>query len=227
MISIIIPIFNEEKVIAKTLSQLALQSSTNYEILVVDGGSTDNSCEIIKQHNNITLLHSDKGRASQMNTGAKKALGDYLLFLHADTILPIQAIQNIESINIDSNSKAGGFKHRFSGNDWRLKFISCLNNYRCTRNHIFYGDQAIFVERKLFNTIGGFPVKPILEDVYFSIELKKHTNPVLLDSYALTDSRKFTKMGIWRSLYRVAYIQTRVKLGLPVPSQYPFFTDAR
>jgi len=149
------------------------------------------------------------------------------LFLHADTLLPNQAIQKIESFSKDHNIKAGGFRHRFTGKDWRLKFISWLNNYRCSRNHIFYGDQAIFVERKLFNTIGGFPAQQILEDVFFSIELKKHTNPILLDTCVLTDSRKFTKMGIWRSLYRVAYIQTRVKFGLPMPSHYPFFTDAR
>lgn len=225
MISIIIPIFNEEKVIADTLHQLTQQVSSGCEILVVDGGSTDSSCNIVGQHSDVTLLHSEKGRASQMNAGAKRAQGDWLLFLHADTLLPEQAIQEIKSLN--SDIQAGGFKHRFSGKDWRLRFISFLNNYRCSRNRVFYGDQAIFIRRGLFNTIGGFPVKQILEDVFFSIEVKKHTKPILLNSYVVTDSRKFTKMGIWRSLYRVANIQTRVRLGLPISNHYPFFTDAR
>ena len=160
-----------------------------------------------------TLIRSGKGRASQMNAGANKALGDWLLFLHADTLLPNHAIQKIESLSTDNTVKAGGFRHRFTGKDWRLKFISWLNNYRCSHNHIFYGDQAIFVERKLFNSIGGFPAKQILEDVFFSIEVKKHTKPILLDTCVLTDSRKFTKMGIWRSLYRVASIKLDLDLG--------------
>ena len=227
MISVIIPVLNEEKVIADTLSQLALQTSSDFEVLVVDGGSTDNSYNIVKQNKNVKLLSAEKGRATQMNAGANKAVGDWLLFLHADTLLPKHAIQSIASLSADPEIKSGGFKHRFSGKDWRLTFISWLNNNRCSRNHVFYGDQAIFVKRTLFNTIGGFPIKNILEDVYFSIELKKHTRPILLDSHVITDSRKFTKMGIWKSLYRVANIQTRVKFGLPITSHYPFFTDAR
>jgi len=120
MISIIIPIFNEEKVIANTLSQLGLQTSSNFEVLVVDGGSADSSCEIVKQFKNVTLLHAKKGRAVQMNIGADVALGDYLLFLHADTLIPKHAIESIEFFSIEPNVKAGGFKHRFSGKDWRL-----------------------------------------------------------------------------------------------------------
>ena len=227
MISIIIPIFNEKKLIENTLNQLKLQSSANYEVIVVDGGSTDGCCKIVKQHDDVILLHSRKGRASQMNAGAEKASGDWLLFLHADTLLPNHAIQEIESLSKNSAFKAGGFRHRFSGKDWRLRFISWLNNHRCSHNHIFYGDQAIFVKHDLFNHIGKYPEKQFLEDVLFSIELNKHTNTTLLESYVLTDSRKFSKMGVWRSLYRVAYIQIRVKFNLPIPNSYPFFTDVR
>lgn len=227
MISVIVPTYNEEKVISNTLSQQALQNNSNIEIIVVDGGSNDNSCTLVKKHKNAILLHSDKGRAEQINTGAQNASGDWLLFLHADTLLPENAIQEIEALHKQSNVQAGGFRHQFSGNDWRLTFISWLNNLRCSHNRIIYGDQAMFVRRDLFKALGGFPAQKILEDVFFSIELNKHTRPILLESHAITDARKFTSMGIWRSLFRVATIQTRVRLGLPVAEDYVFFKDVR
>lgn len=231
MLSIIIPIYNEEKVIADTLQNLALQSSQDFEVIVVDGGSTDRSCNTLNKFTNnipsIKLLRASKGRARQMNFGAKHAQGEWLLFLHADTKLPNNAIETVIALKDSADSKSGGFKHCFSGDDWRLRLISYLDNYRCNKTRIIYGDQAFFVKRELFELIDGFPDKENLEDVYISIELKKYTLPVLLNSYVVTDSRKFISMGIWRSLFRVAMIQTRVRLGLAVAKDYPFFTDAR
>lgn len=227
MISVIIPIYNEEKGISNTLSQQALQNSSDIELIVVDGGSSDRSCSLAKQHKNIQLLHSGKGRAKQLNAGAQYASGEWLLFLHADTLLPENAIQEIKALDKLTDIKAGGFRHQFSGDDWRLTFISWLNNLRCSHNRIFYGDQAMFVRRDLFKSLGGFPAQNILEDVFFSVELNKHTRPILLNSYAITDARKFISMGIWRSLFRVATIQSRIRLGLPVAENYVFFKDAR
>ena len=224
MISIIIPVYNEEQVLNTTLQQLA-NHQTYYEVIIVDGGSTDRTCEIARELPGVTLLHANKGRAAQMNVGAKVARGDWLLFLHADTLLPANALFDIQ--NLPTNIKAGAFRHRFSGNDWKLRIISHLDNFRCQRNRIMYGDQAMFIRHALFEKMGGFPELAILEDLYFCVELKNHTQAVLMDNYVVTDSRKFTKMGIWRSFYHLVVILTRVQFGLSVEKNYPFFKDVR
>jgi hypothetical protein len=126
----------------------------------------------------------------------------------------------------DHAIQAGGFLHRFSGDDWRLKVISFLDNFRCTRSRIIYGDQALFVRRTLFEELGGFPVQPILEDVAFCDRLIKVTNPLILSPPVVTDARKFLKMGIWRSFARVLTIILHVEWGLPILPR-TFFEDIR
>lgn len=95
------------------------------------------------------------------------AAGEWLLFLHADTMLPEGALQRLNDSERDLTIQAGGFLHRFSGNDWRLRLISRLGNFRCRHSRVIYGDQAMFVRRRLFESLGGFPDQPILEDVAF------------------------------------------------------------
>ena len=122
--------------------------------------------------------------------------------------------------------QAGGFLHQFSGNDWRLRFISWLDNFRCRHSRIIYGDQALFIRPSLFQKLGGFPHQPILEDVAFCEELIRHTTPKLLAPPVITDSRKFVQMGIWRSLARVFLIILSVEFRLPVLAP-AFFKDIR
>lgn len=116
----------------------------------------------------------------------------------------------------DQTIQPGGFMHQFSGDDWRLKLISFLDNFRCIRSRIIYGDQALFVRRALFEQLGGFPDQPILEDVAFCEKLIKVTKPLLLSPFVVTDARKFLKMGIWRSFLRVLLIILHVEFRLPV-----------
>lgn len=236
MISIVIPTLNEEKVLPGALHALFAQSS-DYEIIVVDGGSTDRTLQLISDFlhtqpsvrfdgltapsqveglSTIRLLSAPKGRASQMNAGAMEATGEWLLFLHADTLLPQGAIQRLNDLERDHTVQAGGFMHQFSGDDWRLTVISYLNNFRCTRSRIIYGDQALFVRRALFNELGGFPNQPMLEDVAFCERLIRVTEPLLLSPPVVTDARKFIKMGIWRSFIRVLLIILHVEFRLPV-----------
>jgi rSAM/selenodomain-associated transferase 2 len=232
MISIVIPTYNEEKVLSQNLRALFAQSG-DYEVLVVDGGSTDQTCTIVTGLSpqssvlrTVHLLKAPKGRAAQMNAGAKQARGEWLLFLHADTVLPDAAIQRLNDMESDQSVQAGGFMHQFSGDDWRLRFISFLDNFRCTRSRIIYGDQALFVRRKLFEEIGGFPHQPILEDVAFCERLIKRTSPLILSPPVVTDARKFIKMGIWRSFVRVLLIILHVEFSLPVLPRR-FFQDVR
>jgi rSAM/selenodomain-associated transferase 2 len=234
MVSVIVPVLNEEKALPDTLRAL-LAEPGNYEVLVVDGGSTDRTCAIVAglalspQHSAfipIRLLSAPKGRAPQMNAGAAAAGGEWLLFLHADTLLPTGSLQRLNAMEADTSIQAGGFLHRFSGDDWRLNVISFLNNFRCARSRIIYGDQALFIRRELFERLGGFPNVPILEDVAFGERLITVTEPRLLAPPVVTDSRKFVNMGIWRSFARVLAIILHVEWGLPILPR-AFFQDIR
>ena len=215
----------KKKVLPSTLLALFAQTG-EFEVILVDGGSSDQTCEIARRFPAIRVVTASKGRASQMNAGAKQATGEWLLFLHADTVLPVGALQRLNEMERDHTIQAGGFMHQFSGDDWRLRVISFLDNFRCTRSRIIYGDQALFVRRTLFKELGGFPNQPILEDVAFCERLIQVTNPLLLYPPAVTDARKFIKMGIWRSFVRVLLIILHVEYRLPVLPRV-FFRDVR
>jgi GT2 family glycosyltransferase len=161
-----------------------------------------------------------------MNAGAVQARGEWLLFLHADTLLPDGSLARLNSLENDPSVQAGGFLHRFSGNDWRLRLVSYLDNIRCRWSRVIYGDQALFVRRDLFRSLGGFPDQPILEDVAFCEKLIRVATPVLLSPPVVTDSRKFVTMGIWRSFARVLLIILHVEFRLPVLPRV-FFRDIR
>jgi rSAM/selenodomain-associated transferase 2 len=225
MISVIIPAYNEEKALPETLDRLVRQPG-DYEVIVVDGGSTDRTSAIAHAEPRARVVMAPKGRASQMNAGAGRAAGEILLFLHADTLLPDGALARLNRMEADGLVQAGGFRHRFSGSDWRLALISFLNNFRCVRSRIIYGDQALFVRRALFERLGGFPEQPILEDVAFCEKLLRVTEPILLAPPVLTDSRKFVQMGVWRSFVRVLLIILHVQFRLPVLPR-AFFQDVR
>ncbi len=197
MISVIIPTRNESRALPATLARL-FQRSGDFEVIVVDGGSSDDTRQLAAREPRVHLLVAPKGRAAQMNAGVAVAAGTWLLFLHAGTLLPADGLATIRGL--DERCHAGCFRQRFSGNDWRLRLISYLHNLRCRWTRIIYGDQAMFGRRSMFEALPGFPAQPILEDVLFSEKLVRATRPVLLDSYVVADARKFLQMGIWKSL---------------------------
>ncbi len=214
MISVVIPAYNEERALPDTLAH------------VVDGGSTDGTRRIAGDYRDVQLLQAPKGRASQMNAGAARARGEWLLFLHADTLLPEGGLSRIAEL--PEGVAAGGFRHRFSGRGFGLWFVSLVDNVRCTWSRIIFGDQAMFIRRSLFSRLGGFPNTERLEDVQFCELLVKHTTPILLEETVTTDSRKFVQHGVWRSLMRVAIILACVSLGRRLPDgSLGFFEDVR
>jgi rSAM/selenodomain-associated transferase 2 len=221
-VSVIIPFVDEEKALPATLAALCTQAEA-CEIIAVDGGSRDGSRAIVERHPALRVIHAPRGRATQMNAGAHLASGTMLLFLHADTLLPDGAIAALERL-ARRGPAWGGFRHLFSNADWRLRSISHIHNLRCRVTKVFYGDQAMFVTRDLFHRAGGFPVR-LMEDIALSRRLKALCQPVLLPQVVVADSRKFVRMGVWRSLARVALILGCDNLGLPYPRA--FFEDVR
>ncbi|NIR28281.1 MAG: glycosyltransferase family 2 protein [Gammaproteobacteria bacterium] len=225
MISVIIPAYNEARALPETLSHLFAQEG-DFQVILVDGGSTDETRALAAAWPGVHVIEAPKGRGSQMNAGAARAQGEWLLFLHADTLLPPDALGNIARLGAEVH--AGGFRHRFSGNGWSLRLISIMDNLRCRSTRIIYGDQAMFVRRRLFHLLGAFPEDPVLEDLRFCEKLVRVTRPVFLDATVVTDSRKFVKMGIWRSLARVAVILVCAQHRWPIPpTAARFFQDVR
>ena len=225
MISVIIPVLNEEKALPATLNALRQQPGA-FETIAVDGGSTDRTREILARYPWVKVTSARKGRASQMNSGACSATGEWLVFLHADTRLPDGALARLRAWYNRPDIKAGGFWHRFSGDRPSLRLISWIDNWRCRHSRIIYGDQAMFIRRDLFMTLGGFSERATMEDVEFCERLNQVTKPELVREAVITSSRKFEQMGVWRSFLRVALILIRHELGMVV-HRGRFFTDVR
>ncbi|MFN0305479.1 MAG: TIGR04283 family arsenosugar biosynthesis glycosyltransferase [Burkholderiales bacterium] len=234
MISIVIPALNEARALPATLQSVASQTAP-FEVFVVDGGSTDetimvaNRCAEYHQCvDRVRVIASPRGRATQMNAGAAIATGEWLLFLHADTRLPAGALDAISAL--DQTHEFGGFHHAFDRDDWRLRFVSALHNFRCRRTGVFYGDQAMFVRRATFLRLGGFPAVRYLEDVMLSEQLLRRSQPRFLQLSVVTGARKFVSAGVWRSLYRCLAIIAAYRWGRRDAHLRPatrFFEDVR
>jgi rSAM/selenodomain-associated transferase 2 len=186
-ISVVIPTFNEEKTIHATLENLITHHKPD-EIIVVDGGSTDQTVAIASEW--APVIRSSKGRAHQMNVGARHATGDISLFLHADTKLPDNGLNLIRD-EIQKGVKAGRFRMKFDGRHWLLRFYESY-----TRFHFFsYGDQGIFVRRDLFEELGGFREDVPFEDIDFYKRLRQWTKPVIIKRPVITSARRFGGIG--------------------------------
>jgi rSAM/selenodomain-associated transferase 2 len=225
-IAIVMPFLDEAEALPATLARVAraVAAHGDAEVIAVDGGSTDASRAVVAAHPFVRLLSAARGRATQMNAGAAAATGDVLLFLHADTTLPDGALAAISAAAADPAFVYGGFHHRFSGADWRLRAISALHNFRCRVTGNYYGDQAMFVRRSAFAAVGGFPVQQV-EDVAICARLRPLGAPSFLPLTVVTSSRKFERMGVWTSFARVVLILLCLRVGLKPPQA--FFADIR
>jgi len=226
LISVIIPTLNEERALPETLAAILAQP-VDSEVIVVDGGSTDRTPQIVEdisaRHPRLQLLRTARGRALQMNAGADLARGEWLIFLHADTLLPKDGLTAIE--NQPETILAGCFTHRFSGASAMLRILSWFHNHRFGVTRVIYGDQAMFIRRAFFERLGGFPVRP-MEDIAFGLKLRAATLPVMLPEVVTTNSRKFDQMGHWRALAHSLFLLLRFRFGADV-SRDRFFRHYR
>lgn len=169
------------------------------EIIVVDGGSTDKTREIAEELGAKFIISEHKGRAVQMNLGAKIARGDILLFLHGDTLLP----PNYQELIINTLSQpgiiAGAFELKITGEEKSLRLVEKLVNWR---SHFFllpYGDQGIFLKASIFEDLGGFPDLPIMEDFELIQRLKKRGKIGIVAAAVTTSGRRWQKLGVWKT----------------------------
>jgi rSAM/selenodomain-associated transferase 2 len=197
-IAVVIPVLNEEQAIVATLRHTV--SLGFDEIVVVDGGSTDQTRAKAEACDLARVLASQPGRARQLNAGAKICRSDVLLFLHADTRLPDCAKQHIESALADPAVGGGRFDVRFDSPSTWGSLISTLMNLRSRMTRISTGDQAMFVRRRLFERLGGFSDIPLMEDIEFSARLKRTGPTVALRETVTTSFRRWEQQGPLRTI---------------------------
>jgi rSAM/selenodomain-associated transferase 2 len=208
--SIIIPTLNEEKTIESCLS--ALQPlRNNCEIIIVDGGSIDNT-RVIARSLADKVVSSDKGRARQMNNGARYASGNVLIFLHADTSLPENALQLIQQ-KLNSSRKWGRFDIQLSGNHFMLKVIAQMMNWRSRLTGIATGDQVIFVTRLAFEKAGQYPEINLMEDIAICKALRKISPPICLKAKVISSGRRWERYGIYKTILLMWNIRLRYFFG--------------
>lgn len=193
-ISVIIPTLNEEACLAETMATVT--NLNDVEVIVVDGGSTDKTVEIASAHD-ATVLYGPKGRGVQMNLGALVARGDYIVFLHADTLLPEGWVDHVRHEMQRPGIIAGAFSLRIDS-DWHgLRLIELLANLRSRLFGMPYGDQAIFMKAETFRSLGGFPNQPIMEDFDLMRRLRKIGKIRTAPAAAITSARRWKRRGLW------------------------------
>lgn len=197
-ISIIVPVLNEAARLGDRLAALQPLRARGAELVVVDGGSTDATCDLAQPLAD-RVLQAPRGRASQMNAGVRASRGDVLLFLHADTALPDAADQQIAGA-LD-HGDWGRFDVRIEGRHPALRLVGALMNLRSRLTGMATGDQALFVRRRLFESVGGFAALPLMEDLDLCHRLKRHGAPVCLRAQVVTSGRRWEQHGVWRTVW--------------------------
>jgi len=223
-ISVVLPVLNEEQSIRGTLQSLI--RLTPYEIIVVDGGSRDRTLEICKEFA-VDVMHAERGRARQMNVGARRASGEVLLFLHADTRLPRSALNDIVAALSDSRYLGGRFDVELEGAHWMLKIVGTLINCRSRATKIATGDQALFVRLEVFERMGGFPDIPLMEDIAFCRALKRIGGVACLRSRVITSARRWERDGVWRTIFKMWSLKVCYLAGVSPMRLKRFYADTR
>ena len=208
LVSIIIPALNEAQCISDTLLSLQKQAPP-FEIIVVDGGSEDDTVAVSANH--AKVISSERGRAHQMNAGAREAQGDVLLFLHADTKIPDQGLQFIRDSVAHKDYEAGIFRLRFDRESFLLRVYSYCTRFKQPR--FGFGDRALFVKREVFEQEQGFSPIPIFEDLDLAIRLHRRGRFLFRSEYATTAARRFEDKGPLKQQLLNTFLWLRYNFG--------------
>src|SRR5262249_849510 len=185
-VSIVVPVLNEVEVILNFLTNLR-ERAAKAEIIVVDGGSSDGTAESTLGLS-YQLLPTASGRARQMNTGASRARGDVLWFLHADTTIPETAIANIEDALTNSQTIGGFFRIRVPEQGFIYRLTDRFAHYAGLLLRIRYGDHGLFCRREAFERIGGFSGVSLFEDAGFFFKLPPPGPGVLVSGFVIASA---------------------------------------
>ena len=212
MLSIIVPCLNEAQGIVGTLAALAPLRARGAEVVVVDGGSTDDTAGRASALANLVIA-APRGRAAQMNAGAARARGEILLFLHADTLLPDGAdVLIVEGLK-RTRRGWGRFDVAIAGRHPLLRLVERLMNLRSRLTGIATGDQAIFVTRSLFTAAGSYPEIALMEDIALSKRLKGYGPPLCLKHRLTASARRWEKHGVLRTIVLMWSLRLAYWLG--------------
>ena len=208
---IVMPVLNEGDTLQSSLRAVQPLRQRGAELVLVDGGSTDSTWALARALADQVLL-SPRGRAAQMNAGAKNCHADVLLFLHADTHLP-QDADRLLAQAIASGHSWGRFDVRIDSLHPMLRVVERLMNLRSRLTGIATGDQAMFVRRDLFERLGGFADLPLMEDIELSKRLKKLGPPVCVNQPVVTSARRWQQHGVWRTIVLMWRLRLAYFLG--------------
>lgn len=213
-LTIIVPVLNEFETLPALLEHLKHWQSRGAEVLIVDGGSNDQTAEEVR-HQGFAVIDSPRGRASQMNAGAQASRTGNLVFLHADTRLPEQADLRILNALRDSDVAWGRFDVQIEGESKWLPIIAWFMNTRSRLTGIATGDQALFMTRQAFEEVGGFPDQPLMEDIEISRRLKQIASPMCLWEKVTTSGRRWDARGSWRTIWLMWQLRWAYWRGTP------------
>lgn len=211
-VAVIVPLLNEAAELPRLLHRLRTCAAD--EMVVVDGGSTDDSRRLL-QASGVRWLASPPGRAVQMNNGARVCTSDILLFLHADTEICSDHIETLRGLTRRSGVVGGRFDVRLTGNGMALRVVEYFINLRSRMTGISTGDQAIFVRREVFERMGGFADIPLMEDIEFSRRLKRQGGISCLRQRVRTSSRRWEQYGTVRTVLLMWRLRLLFRLGIP------------
>ena len=213
--SIIVPVLNEQEQINSFIDKIKNQDRDgNSEIIIVDGDSDGRTINAVRD-TGIICLTSPKGRGQQMNAGAASASGEILIFLHADTTLPENALEKISRALQDTDYVGGAFDLEIDSDRLFLRYISIRASLRSRWNRIPYGDQAIFLRKKYFDQIGGFKEIPLMEDVDLMQRIKKDGKKIIiLPDKVTTSARRWESDGALYTTLRNQILLVLFYLGV-------------
>ena len=223
-VAVIVPTLNERERLPKLLEMLAGLSAD--EVILVDGRSTDDSDQLLAE-SGFQWIKSLSGRAVQMNRGAGECTSDILLFIHADTDICSSHISAVKEAMRSDNSVGGRFDVHLSGNHPAFRLIEWMINLRSRLTKISTGDQCQFVHRTVFESLGGFPEQPLMEDIEFSKRLKRLGAMACLRDKVTTSSRRWEQSGIVRTIVLMWKLRLLYWLGISPERLAAMYCDAR
>ncbi len=226
-VSVIIPVLDEEARIGGQLEAVARISGL-HEAIVVDGGSRDGTVARVRAAGTARLVVASRGRASQMNAGARAATGDVLLFLHADVRLPEDAVHRVQEALAEPGVVAGAFRTWTvpdAGRSWLAPLLH-LADLRSRYSGLPYGDQALFVRAEAFRQAGGFPEQPLMEDLELSRRLRRLGRIRVVRARVTVSGRRFQARPVLYAL-AVNLFPALYAAGVPASALKRLYGDPR